>query len=147
MAQALLLVVTIEREPRRGGSMTGSRHQRSPRAWRLHLPLALLGATLIFGVVVIGSDAQSGRTPWMLEMKKVDPDDGTAPTVFPHWKHQRRFRCFNCHPGVFSTTERAEITHKAMNKGRFCGACHDDNTAFAHNSKTVECEVCHAASD
>jgi c(7)-type cytochrome triheme protein len=117
------------------------------RARRLDLRLALLCAGLFLGAIVLGSDAESGRTPWMLEMKKADADDGTAPTLFPHWEHQRRFRCFNCHPGVFSTTERAEITHKEMNKGLYCGACHDDNVAFAHNSRTVECEVCHAASD
>ncbi len=109
----------------------------------------VIAVALIAFVMVTASSAKvafSSAVPAMIEMQKVDPEDGTAPTVFPHWKHQRAFGCYACHPTLFSTYKKSTGTHKAMRRGKFCGACHDGILTFAHNSRDVECEVCHAES-
>jgi len=70
------------------------------------------------------------------------PPDARMPSVvFKHWKHQRTYKCYTCHPVFFSQWEKAVFDHGLMDEGRYCGACHNGETAFRPFDK--DCEVCH----
>lgn len=59
---------------------------------------------------------------------------------FSHWGH-RRAQCYDCHPSVFPQA-RLAFDHAAMDKGRYCGACHGGDRARAIDD--MDCEACHA---
>jgi len=66
--------------------------------------------------------------------------------VFSHWSHvdYESYRCTGCHPKLFhmlNTTRRA--SHREMNHGGSCGACHDGKHAFDVRD-TESCSSCHA---
>lgn len=60
--------------------------------------------------------------------------------TFSHVEHDA-LRCFYCHPALFSSP-RPHITHSAMKRGQYCGACH--NGLFAPTQKQLGCKACHA---
>jgi c(7)-type cytochrome triheme protein len=65
--------------------------------------------------------------------------------VFAHGTHvdPARPACTVCHPREFrilkASPRRAPVTHAEMDKGRYCGACHDGKKAFALD----DCAACH----
>lgn len=59
--------------------------------------------------------------------------------MFSHRTHGA-FGCYGCHPSTFPQAA-VGFTHDDMNKGRFCGRCHDGQVAFAV-AGTV-CARCH----
>lgn len=66
--------------------------------------------------------------------------------VFSHGSHveYESYRCTGCHPRLFhilNPTRRA--THRDMDKGGSCGACHDGKHAFDVRA-TESCGSCHA---
>ena len=66
--------------------------------------------------------------------------------VFSHVSHvdYESYRCTGCHPKLFhilNTTRRA--SHREMNRGASCGACHDGKHAFDVRA-TESCASCHA---
>ncbi|MFQ5530630.1 MAG: c(7)-type cytochrome triheme domain-containing protein, partial [Gemmatimonadota bacterium] len=64
------------------------------------------------------------------------------PSVFPHWVHRIRFQCRVCHLELFEPRLGAnEITMAAIDEGRFCGRCHNGNTAF--DVSFDSCQRCH----
>jgi len=70
------------------------------------------------------------------------PGRGVAATVFPHWVHRIRYKCYACHPALFEMKAGANpITMDAMSAGKFCGACHDGKTAWGIGFDT--CNRCH----
>jgi c(7)-type cytochrome triheme protein len=79
--------------------------------------------------------------PDKLKAAKVDP------VVFPHWVHRLYYDCRVCHDATFSIKRtEAGMTHGEMNKGKFCGACHDGKTSFGVNA-FQECKRCHNANE
>jgi c(7)-type cytochrome triheme protein len=54
------------------------------------------------------------------------------PSIFPHWVHRIRYRCYVCHETLF----------EMKNKGQYCGACHDGRQAF--DVSFENCTRCHA---
>ena len=67
--------------------------------------------------------------------------------VFYHKVHTEQFGldCDSCHNEVFAmktgtAANSPDFTMKAMYEGRYCGACHDGETAFAANKL---CNTCH----
>lgn len=68
---------------------------------------------------------------------------GRAPAVpeamFSHRSHDA-LGCFACHPGTFPQAAFG-FTHDDMNKGRFCGRCHDGRVSFAVVG--TACARCH----
>jgi c(7)-type cytochrome triheme protein len=63
---------------------------------------------------------------------------------FPHWVHRIRFRCTTCHMDVFEPKAGTnEITMIDIEEGRFCGRCHNGDTAFA--TTITNCGRCHVA--
>ncbi len=77
--------------------------------------------------------------------RKGHPEGGEAfpPAVFPHTLHRVLFRCYVCHDSLFKMKLGADhITMEAIGNGRYCGACHNGNTAFEASSFS-NCSRCH----
>ncbi|MGE5248487.1 MAG: c(7)-type cytochrome triheme domain-containing protein [Verrucomicrobiota bacterium] len=65
------------------------------------------------------------------------------PVTFSHWSHRRKYTCQVCHSELeFGwKTNVTPITEENNLAGRYCGACHDGRTAFAHDK--ASCAKCH----
>ncbi len=62
---------------------------------------------------------------------------------FRHVDHLKMFKCEECHSAIFIGGIRSvRYTMPQMEKGKSCGACHDDKTAFG---VTGNCEKCHTS--
>jgi c(7)-type cytochrome triheme protein len=81
--------------------------------------------------------------PDAVRIPQLEPRPDTAPpaALYRHGRHDQ-FSCATCHPSLFPEW-RAGFTHRDMNDGRFCGACHDGNAAF--DLATSACDACHVA--
>jgi c(7)-type cytochrome triheme protein len=67
--------------------------------------------------------------------------NGMRPVVFPHWFHRIRFRCSVCHDelGFIMKREANKIDMGKIADGKFCGACHNGEVAWA----PIYCNRCH----
>jgi c(7)-type cytochrome triheme protein len=66
--------------------------------------------------------------------------EGMGDVSFSHWLHGSMFTCKDCHPKLFEMKKtQGKMTMDEMNKGRFCGSCHDGNTA----ASVMDCNKCH----
>lgn len=68
---------------------------------------------------------------------------GVLPATFSHWSHRRQYTCRVCHLELeFNMSlNSTPITEQKNQKGKYCGACHNDMIAFGHTSKN--CDKCH----
>jgi len=105
--------------------------------WTRRAVIAVVAATVVVGAAV----ASGAGTPAVIKMKQPRGAE-MPPVIFKHWKHQRSYKCYACHPRVFSEWEKAVFDHDAMDAGKYCGACHDGEVAFVPFD--ADCEVCHA---
>jgi c(7)-type cytochrome triheme protein len=65
---------------------------------------------------------------------------GIGDVIFSHKFHTTAFSCDNCHPRLFTMKKtQGKMTMEDINKGKFCGACHNGNIA----SPSSECGKCH----
>ena len=71
---------------------------------------------------------------------------GQGRVIFEGEEHaEHGYRCDVCHPSLFPMKKGPErMTMEEMNKGRFCGACHDGKTAFG-TKDPKKCHECHKA--
>ena len=61
--------------------------------------------------------------------------------LFSHDLHTKHFTCNKCHSTLYGYGRANKaITMADMEKGKSCGACHDEKSAF---SVTANCAVCH----
>ncbi|MCK9293446.1 MAG: cytochrome c3 family protein [Desulfobulbaceae bacterium] len=67
--------------------------------------------------------------------------------IFTHKTHtmDAGLTCDSCHDEIFqmesgSTEQNDDFTMKSLYDGKYCGSCHDGETAFASNTR---CTVCH----
>lgn len=67
--------------------------------------------------------------------------------IFSHKTHtmDAGLECDSCHDEIFqmesgSTEQNDDFTMQSLYDGKYCGACHDGETAFASNTR---CTVCH----
>jgi len=66
--------------------------------------------------------------------------EGMGDVLFGHKFHGSMFTCKECHPKLFDMKKtHGMMTMDEMNKGKFCGACHDGNTA----ASVTDCNKCH----
>ena len=71
--------------------------------------------------------------------------EGVAPVLYPHWIHRIWYECSVCHEELFVMKRwRNKISHKEIDSGKQCGACHDGKIAFATDDKE-RCNLCHVA--
>ena len=69
-------------------------------------------------------------------------EGGIPPSIFPHWVHRIRYKCYACHDSHFKMKAGAnDITMDAIAEGKYCGVCHDGKTAWAVSFQT--CNRCH----
>jgi c(7)-type cytochrome triheme protein len=68
---------------------------------------------------------------------------GEKAVVFSHWSHRTAYTCRVCHFELdfVMAANASEITEAANQRGEFCGACHDSETAFGHTEDN--CAKCH----
>ncbi len=52
--------------------------------------------------------------------------------------------CKACHPALFKMKKGAKMTMAEMDKGQFCGACHNGKDAFG-TADPAKCGECHKA--
>lgn len=76
-----------------------------------------------------------------------------APVVFKHWLHRSKFSCRLCHVDIgFAMKGGAtDITDNDIQRGLFCGACHNGQIAFSQNPSAADgktgqrtCVLCHS---
>ena len=67
--------------------------------------------------------------------------------LFDHKIHveEAGLSCEDCHEEIFeqeagTAQENEDFTMKSLYEGKYCGTCHDGETAFASNTR---CAVCH----
>jgi c(7)-type cytochrome triheme protein len=109
---------------------------------RLTLVVALsagvgLVATLLVPALIAWGMPARVRIPRAAQARPFAP---AARAQFSHPAHEP-LRCFQCHPGLFPQAAFA-FTHAEMDRGRFCGGCHDGQRATA--IAKLACETCHA---
>lgn len=64
------------------------------------------------------------------------------PATFPHFVHRMQFKCHVCHDAIFQMKAGANpVTMDAIQAGKYCGSCHNDNTAFGVTFEA--CGRCH----
>lgn len=72
----------------------------------------------------------------------VEGSESFPPSIFPHWVHRIRYRCYVCHPAPFAMQlGENPITMEKINNGEYCGACHNGKIAF--NVEFTSCARCH----
>lgn len=100
--------------------------------------LLLAGLALAGGV---GAYAAMGDL--VFERKgEVEGSEAFPPSIFQHWVHRVRYRCYVCHPAPFEMELGANaVTMDAIRNGQFCGACHNGRVAFG--IELQNCERCH----
>jgi c(7)-type cytochrome triheme protein len=83
-----------------------------------------------------GNTCQDCHNLSTMEMKT-----SAMPVTFNHGGHLRMFDCNDCHRDVFPMKLNEEtITMERINRGDFCGKCHNGNMAFS----SADCNRCHA---
>ena len=67
--------------------------------------------------------------------------------IFEHKVHLgKNFNCQSCHPGLFvkdagKVEEMDDFTMESFKQGKYCGKCHDGDTAFSVNTKCTWCHI------
>jgi c(7)-type cytochrome triheme protein len=132
-----------------GGRVTQGRHVGSGFSRivrRLTGPVLATVAVTFLAVGACGASAAAQdirRLPGPIKMTRTG--DSPGPVVFNHETHvdSSRPACTTCHPREFrilkASPRRAPITHTQMDKGRYCGTCHNGRKAFALD----DCAACH----
>lgn len=123
----------ISRSANNSRTETGQQRCRWPVAVTTTLALALLLAPPVsgeYGDVV---------------MNRISGEEGVPPVIFPHWFHRIRFRCKVCHSELdFEMRVGAnQINMNALEEGRYCGACHNDEIAWGLQN----CVMCHSGKE
>ena len=107
--------------------------------FKLGAILTLALVMLVFGGQAFGEDDDdSGGT--IIFTKPVEA------VVFEHKNHlDQGLECDSCHDDLFEMEAGAaegndDFTMASLYEGKYCGACHDGDMAFASNTR---CTVCH----
>lgn len=84
----------------------------------------------------------------MVAPEVVDFQKPVRTVRFTHKDHvEMGFGCTECHPQLFATRIGAaeekpeQFTMQALYDGKYCGACHDGETAFAANTRCTTCHI------
>lgn len=103
--------------------------------------IVLLNTTFVLMLIITPSLLPAEYADVVLN-KRSDAE-GVRPVIFSHWFHRIRFRCVVCHSELeFEMRAGAnQVTMEEIIQGKFCGACHDGETAWS----TEHCDLCHSA--
>ncbi len=68
--------------------------------------------------------------------------------VFKHKRHtmEAGLECDSCHDDIFemeagSAQEQEDFNMESLYAGKYCGSCHDGDTAFSSNSRCTSCHI------
>ncbi len=101
--------------------------------------LCVLALVLAFGGVFVQSRGLAVEGD--LVLKRYVENAMLPPSVFSHWYHRIRYRCYACHPSIFEMKRGTRITMDEIDKGKFCGACHNGKVAWSVSFDS--CTKCH----
>ena len=76
--------------------------------------------------------------------RKTKGEEDFPPATFSHWLHRVKFKCYVCHNekvGFEMKAGSAAITMALIDEGKYCGACHKGQPAFAVGFES--CSRCH----
>ena len=102
-----------------------------------------IAAALVLCCDAAASSQDLPRLPGPIRMTRTGDSPGQV--VFKHETHVDASKpaCTACHPREFrilkASGHRAPITHDGMDKGHYCGTCHDGKKTFARD----DCAACH----
>jgi c(7)-type cytochrome triheme protein len=101
-----------------------------------------VGVLLLFLAALLGSVPPVAAEYADVVLNRRAEKEGVRPVVFPHWFHRIRFRCKVCHAelGFKMRVGSNDFTMADIVDGRFCGACHNGDIAWAPD----KCELCHS---
>lgn len=73
-------------------------------------------------------------------LRVMEMSTSAMPVKFNHAVHMDMFGCNNCHTKLFPMKLNAKtISMDDINRGKYCGRCHNGNMAFA----STDCQRCH----
>ena len=113
----------------------------------MRTPLHILRPAAVLAALLLAAGAAADGLQKLPPDRAFPSSDGSPGKVtFSHQSHvdPKAPGCTNCHPKLFKTLDKSAtadgqpITHKAMEQGRQCGACHG-KAAFGFDS----CDSCH----
>jgi c(7)-type cytochrome triheme protein len=79
-------------------------------------------------------------------MRRKSTKAGMSPVVFSHWSHRARYTCRVCHLELGFSMHSGDtgITREQYLAGKYCGACHNGETAFTvRDGEPRQCGKCH----
>lgn len=95
------------------------------------------------GKSLVGTKGSYGTTETVITLAELP--------MFSHKKHvmEAGLDCDSCHPDVFqkkrgAAAEAGDYTMAALEEGRYCGTCHDGDTAFGVTGPQ-SCVTCHGS--
>lgn len=109
----------------------------------LYRQLARCAAAICLGVLLLLADLPDGHAEYAdVVINRQSEKNGMRPVIFPHWFHRIRFRCKVCHAelGFKMQAGGNPITMTDIIDGKFCGACHNNDIAWAPEN----CDLCHS---
>lgn len=108
----------------------------------LHVRYRLCAALLLV-VHSVFSSVQVSAEYADVVLNKYSDKEGVRPVIFPHWFHRIRYQCRVCHQelGFEMQVGSNEVTMEEIIDGKFCGACHNGETAWSVDN----CDLCHSA--
>jgi c(7)-type cytochrome triheme protein len=85
----------------------------------------------------------------MRQPKTIVFDKPVKAVIFDHQMHTEDFglECNNCHNDLFkmklgdAESKTEEFTMEALYAGKYCGACHDGDNAFASDTRCTTCHI------
>jgi len=100
---------------------------------------------VVAGAAVLASAAGLAM-PVVVRVPIIKPHGAADPVdagLFSHWQHGA-VSVFRCHPAIFPRARKG-FTHDEMDEGRFCGACHNGQSAPPASGARATCRSsCHA---
>ena len=108
---------------------------------RLYKIFSIFILLLVFSDTVCTTEAQEYGGGPIVFIKPV------RAVIFEHKFHLgKKFTCESCHPELFTKNaleveEREDFTMASFNEGKYCGKCHDGNTAFSVNTNCIWCHI------
>lgn len=104
--------------------------------------IAALGAACVVTIMMLAPGSTARAEYGDVIMNQRCTAEEVAPVVFPHWFHRIRYRCAVCHEdlGFALKAGGTHITMRHIIDGRYCGACHDGDIAWASD----RCDLCHS---
>ena len=103
-------------------------------------------ALSVIGLLLMALVSAATAAPGDFRLSRKEATAGSEQfpvAVFPHTLHRVLFKCYACHDSILKMKLGADaMTMDIMATGKFCGACHDGNTAF-DTSSFDNCVRCH----